>query len=52
MSRNVPCRPGSAAAERGNISYQAPKRARSRSTMTPQGPVVGVAAGAVGVAVP
>ena len=32
-SANVPCFPGSEAAERGNISYQVEKRARSRSTL-------------------
>src|SRR5207244_12335790 len=33
-SAKLPLRPGSGPADRGNISYQAPKRARSRSTQT------------------
>ena len=38
--RKVPWTPGSAAAERGNISYHDAKRAFSRSTTTTQFPLV------------
>ena len=47
-SRNVPLRVGSGPAERGNISYHAPNRARSRSTQTRERRT-SVARGPVGV---
>ena len=52
LRRTSRCRAGSVPAERGNISYQAPKRARSRSTMHVEHAVVPRGAAPIGVRAP